>query len=501
MLKNIFKKIFTPLNLIILAALFVRIFNAYKLGDFSWDEMFSITFSQKPWGDSLGYWLIETNPPLHMLFLKLYWYLWPSAAFLSRHLEVIARAPSIIMGTISVYLIYKVAYKNFNKNTALIAATLLSFNILHIMLSATARGYTLLMLLEILSLDYFYDYFIKEIKQKNTVKKLVLVSCLALFTHITAFILIVSELTCLLVLNKEKTKEYFLKHLPFFLPIGLWYIVSIFAKMPMNDLGRAWFFNLQPGFQYLFILSSFMIMPLKSYYLSILVFLFVLFGIIWQIKIAKDKIHHFKQYGVLILVWLITVLFIISVRLYNEKFYFIALSAFIILLADLLDKLPIKKWWLPIILLFMLANNTYDFLSRYNGQNWQKVITQINEKNTDKKTTVLIISDTDEILTAQRYLHPDFKFLVYNADKYTEKTMSIKLIRENYIFLKSPEQEIDAWLSKNIDGQFKEVFILEGPSKPIGLLDQMKNHGYTLKVKMDKAIIEGDQATYWYEKN
>ena len=501
MFKNLIKKIFTPLNLIILAALFIRIFQAYKLGDFNWDEMFSITFSQKPWGDSWRLWLLETNPPLHMILLKLYWYLWPSASFLSRHLEIIARSFSIVTSTISIYLLYRLVNKNFDKNTALTSATILSFSILHIAFSTTTRGYALLIMLQILSLDYFCDYFIKDIKQKNILVKLIVVNGLALFTHLTAVIFIFSELAYLIGLKKEKAKEYFTKHLFVFLPIGIWYVISIFAKLPLNNLGRAWFFNLKPGFSFLCALSSFRIMPLENIYLALLLFIFVMVGTIWQIKLAVDKIQHIKQYGVFILIWLATICFIIFTQLYDFKFYFIALSSFVILLADLLNKLPIKKWWLPIILILMLGNSTISYLAQNDTQNWQKMVDEINSKNTDKKTTTLIIADTDEILTAQRYLHTNFKYFVYNIDKYSEKELDTKLVRENYIFVKSSEKEINTWLTKNTDNQYKDVFILESLSKQIGLVDQIKKHGYILKEILDKAPIEGDQLIYWYEKN
>ena len=90
---------YLPLIIIIMFAFILRLITILKLGPFYFDEAFSFSYSQKPLLISLKYWLWETNPPLHMVFLKSWLQIFPADEFW-------ARIPSLIFGTASIYYIY-----------------------------------------------------------------------------------------------------------------------------------------------------------------------------------------------------------------------------------------------------------------------------------------------------------------------------------------------------------------------------------------------------------
>src|SRR3989338_2049111 len=102
-------KKFLPIVLTLLLATALRLFTLFGVGDFIWDEMFSFVYSQKPWLASFQFLLLETNPPLHLLTLKLWWYIFPENEFFSR-------LPSFLFGVGTVFAVY-IAGKNFFNKT------------------------------------------------------------------------------------------------------------------------------------------------------------------------------------------------------------------------------------------------------------------------------------------------------------------------------------------------------------------------------------------------
>ncbi len=77
----------------------------------------------------------DFHPPLHYLFLKV----WGNIFGLS---EVSLRFPSLIAGMLTIWLIYLLAKKIFDENTARISALFLAVNPLHIYYSQEARMYS-----------------------------------------------------------------------------------------------------------------------------------------------------------------------------------------------------------------------------------------------------------------------------------------------------------------------------------------------------------------------
>ncbi|MBU1613359.1 glycosyltransferase family 39 protein, partial [Patescibacteria group bacterium] len=211
------KKINFPLLAILLLALVLRIFALLKYGDFWWDEIFSVTYSQKPWLESIKFWTWETNPFFHMLVLKIWFY------FFSPN-EITARFPSIIFGVAGVWSLFRFGLIFFNRRIAYTAAFLLALAPYHIFMSCTARGYALLTLLAIINVHYFLLLFYRQEKNRKNII-IFAVSLLALlFTHLTAAWVILAEIIIMLTAGKKYIVEYVKYSI---IPFALWLIWAI----------------------------------------------------------------------------------------------------------------------------------------------------------------------------------------------------------------------------------------------------------------------------------
>ena len=196
MLNNIVKKIYWPIAFILIVAFLLRLAMILRMGPFFFDEMFSFTYSQQPWILSIKYWLWETNPPLHMVFEKLWFYVFPANEFWARLL-------STIFGTASVWVIFILGKNVFSKKTAILAATLLALTPYQIFQSAINRTYSLLILLSLISVYYFFKIFLSKNNTNKDRIIFILTNTLLVLTHITSLYIIFTQI---LILNCHSKK-------------------------------------------------------------------------------------------------------------------------------------------------------------------------------------------------------------------------------------------------------------------------------------------------------
>jgi mannosyltransferase len=176
------------LAIIILSAATLRLLAILHVGDFTWDEMFSFTYSQKPWLDSLTFWTWETNPPLHLIFLKLWFYIFPADEFWQR-------IPSLIFGVITVWWVYKIGRDYFHERVGQISAILLALHPYHIFISTFGRAYSLLLCLTAISIYYFLKIFVKNEFSKKDLIILAAINLLISYAHLTGFFILMGCLS------------------------------------------------------------------------------------------------------------------------------------------------------------------------------------------------------------------------------------------------------------------------------------------------------------------
>ncbi len=135
---------------------------------------------QSAWLDELNT-MMESNPNLTFEEFKksvVFWEGMPHLYFLiTRFLStffsyniITVRLVSVFFGVLSIYYIYKLGHKIFNKNVGLISAGFLTVNIFHIEYSQEARSYSMLMFFVIIS---FYQLLI-YLKKKTLLSAILL---------------------------------------------------------------------------------------------------------------------------------------------------------------------------------------------------------------------------------------------------------------------------------------------------------------------------------------
>ena len=168
------------LILILILAMGIRIYHLNMRGEFWFDEWFSLHFSTLPTlKESWKYWIMETNPPLYTMFLRLYTVFTPTT-------NTILRLPSLFFSIAGIAILYKLAEKLFNRSTAIWTGIFVALSGLFIHISTENRVYSLLFLLSVISLWLFYFLATTINPPKKYYIWYFLTNTLLLYSHITA---------------------------------------------------------------------------------------------------------------------------------------------------------------------------------------------------------------------------------------------------------------------------------------------------------------------------
>ncbi len=481
------------LGIILLAAFAIRVIKTLKVGDFCWDEFFSVTFSQKSWGDSWRYWLMETNGPAHMIVLKIWFWFFPINHFF-------ARLPSIIFGTLSVLFFYKFLKKNFSEKAAVLGATLLGLNVLQIASSALARGYSLLTLLSIISIIIFYDVFINQTKKDSP--WLPLINFLGIMTQLTFAILIISQLTYLANSNIKILKQYIKKHLPLGIVATIWYTTSFILKHSVKNWGSAWFLNTGQKnigvFASLFDMLGLFSRPTSS---LIVLFLMVL-GSFLIIKnyLKNHELEKLNKFYFLIIFWALTMFFTILTGIENIKFYIICLPAFSAILAINISELKVNKYLLTAFTIALCLPALYYYLNDEPISHWSEMSQYIDSTNTKNNKRLLVLTDFYDLLRIKQYVGEDIGIKAFRITDENQDQINKRIILENYLYYPHSSQEIDDWLKKeNLPGNYTDLFIIQS-SLTMGGIDltgRLESMGF--KQFETWNLDNLSNKLYWYE--
>lgn len=145
---------------------------------------------------------LHNQPPLY--FVLLHWWI-----LLFGTSEVAVRSLSAIFGILSIFLIYKIGCQLFSKKVGLISCFLLAVSHYHINYSQAARGYSLLLLLTLLSFFFFIE-ILKGDKQRKWQFALLLLSNLGLaYTHVYGLFVIIGQIFYFILFwNKYRQQRF-----------------------------------------------------------------------------------------------------------------------------------------------------------------------------------------------------------------------------------------------------------------------------------------------------
>lgn len=479
--------------IIVALATIIRFLAIFKNYHFWMDEMFSFVYSQKPWLDSFRFWTWETNPPLHMFILKIWFYLFPVN-------ELSARLPSLIFGVVSIYFLYQLNKKLFNKNTAQISALILALSPIHNLYSITARTYSLLILLSILSTKYFLEIFYFNNKNKRNVLTFAIVNFLFLYSHLTSLMILFCQFITLLAYKKTEIKKWIQYNTLSAILWCIWAIPSVYIKLNLKTFQNTWFFNLSNGFWDAIKALQFFSIGLGTniYWglLFIIIFL-TLFGLttIQQIK-QKNTNDKFLMVSLFLFIPTFST-FILG--LLEPKFYLLSLPYLATVMAYIIE-VNFKNKIIKFLPLIIFIPGLIIFLKSLPINNWDAACRFI-DKNRNNSRQILIYDNYTNKNEINYYCQPKIPSIPYlpvtnlNWDKF--------LITQNYKHLNPTDSELQNWINRQNILSFDQIFLIQYPSNAfinIKIAEILEKNGYhQLSQPMNVAVLNRP-AIYWFGK-
>jgi uncharacterized membrane protein len=309
-----------------------------------YDEAFTLFAAKQSLPEFIEFLGYECTP---MLF---YWLMfgWVRVAGASVFLNSLL---PFIFNLLSLPAIYFLGKQMFNQKTGLLASLFFSLSFLNIDYATEIRAYSLLVLLSIVSLYFFW-----RLKEKSSWPSLigfVIFSTLALYTHYTALALVAIEIILLFIINRY----YWCKNVLAICLMFLLYLpqIIIFQRWD-NLLGDGSFFartfshgSLEMYLNYFhsLLFGRFLSMTVFSLISGSLIIIFLLF--IWR--------RYKDNQAVKILVGLIFAGLIILAGLkfiYQIKYFIIFTIPFILLLAFVFAQIKKSKLQTGAIMVFVL---------------------------------------------------------------------------------------------------------------------------------------------------
>lgn len=359
------------------------------------------------------YSLGDFHPPLFHVILRGWILLFGSS-------EAVVRIPSVILGTLTVYITYLIGKKLFEGKTGLIAATLIATSPLHIYYSQEARMYALAAFLASLS-AYF---FISIIKKDNFYLWVgfVVTTVLMLYTDYLPYLLLPVYLAYLLTIRKKLSKSTVRAFIPALILIIILLVpwLIIFPKQLGVGLSAAaasptWanVVGVPSAKSLVLVFVKFTIGRISYDNKFIYALLFAPAGIVIAL-LFLISLFRLSFSRLFLWFWLLGSIFLAFAIAYfipifaYFRFIFV-LPAFYLILASAINTLNwvlLTRVFLALVLIVNLISSTVYLTSpKFQRENWRQATAYVHKSSTEK-TVVLFESN-----------YPLAPFDYYNAKK------------------------------------------------------------------------------------
>lgn len=462
---------FLAITSIILIGLIIRLKFLSNMGSYWFDEMAAITIAKFNFPKILDYLAIENNPPLSYLYLH-FW-----IKFLGDG-ELTTRISSLIFGIASIPLTYFVGKEIFSRKTGLIASLFLTLSFFPIYYSVEARMYSLLLLLALSSV-YFYWKILKENKRKYWIFY-ALSSVLLVYTHLFGWLIIIFQNAFFLLYSK---RYLFIKNnlyktdfilIFFFLP---WLVPKLYSLINM-PVAQGWYFvnNVEPNDIFITInellllnnINRNMALANLLLFVALIITSFITFlksspknTFTFELKLEKEKVF--------LILWIVIPIFIAyNLNLLIPKYLIFIGPPFYFLIAEGIINLKLKQFsqilTIIISLILFISAWTAWTTAIYNNRLyfWDTLAGYIqnNEKPGDK----IIIHSFMDTLEIRRYYKgkaPYEGFYIFDDNSETElEKLIIKHNWNNYIGSKNDITGASNKL-KIITNGYKRIFLVD----------------------------------------
>lgn len=388
-------KIFTLLAIILVVSFIVRVYGLGRENIWT-DEGVTIYNSHKSvyhnieWSVGFAYF-----PLYHIISSG-----WEKISGLS---EFSVRFPSVLFGTLSVFLIYEIAALLFNKKIGLYSAAIMALSPFNVYYSQEARVYSFFLLLSLLSI-YHYIKYAKSLRTKD-LGYYFIYSLLILMSHAAAiFILVFQNIHYFAFVRKNLKRWIFVQFSIFalFLPL-LFLILGRVAEL--SD----YLIVPKPGI--ITLLRTFYIFSAGSTYkLSALIFgsiISLIFGVLLlksALIIANHIIKKDSQKisdAAFVALWLTMPIIFVVIQSYAlDSFYFeryaIASSASLYILISIAAnslKKRAQRIVMAAIVLLSLSLLYIDFMTSDKGE-WKDIAKYIRQNKGPKDALILHVPNS-----------------------------------------------------------------------------------------------------------
>lgn len=444
-----------PLLLILLVSTALRINLLSVRGTLWFDEIFSVHFSSLPWTQAIKYWLIETNPFLHTLFLRGYIYLFGDG-------DTVVRIPSVIFGLVAIIAVYFFAQKIISRKGAIISASLVSLSGIFLFVNTEARVYSLFTLLTITSFQIFYTLFVEK-KQSKWIWYLYFFNqLLLLYCHLTAVTVLVIQALSLIYLkelDRDAKKKFIITNIIATFFWLFWFIPSLLPKLNSNTL-YGWYFtydkqsaNLLTTFTTLFINAELTDFVLTTFAIIFIASIFV------NLKKYLDPTtkQPEKTNLIILLLWGFVPIILGSIMgQYVTKYFLFSMPALAMLFAYSIENIKEKilQQSFTIILFALIIPSTL-VISNNPIFSWE-AMTKYVEKHETNKSVVLFIPFNEE-LSFRRYYQGKAEILGVYPNK-DNLSLDERIVRYNWMMIFAGDY--DKWMEEKISGKDR-VFLFQ----------------------------------------
>lgn len=398
----LFKRFFKKHNIVLFTMLLIGVgLRSFQLSAKSiwYDEACTVCFIQKPWNTILDHRYLMR--PVYFLTLKLWSYFFGYKEFSLRFL-------SVLFGTASIYMIYKLGKKLFNERAGMLSAFILVFSAYAVIRSQQMRSYSMLMFFILLAVYLYWDVINENRLNKYILYGLVLLCIFYINFFAAGIIFLFSNVFYLM--QKHKTREWFLIQAlillfasPLIFPAVKYYYLekealgvfaaenddAIFNIIADFSYGR----RIAHGGQQCFNVEKRSMLSRGTYY----VFLFVsMLGCLYFINGIRNKKKLINQSFKLIFVWFgITLLVLIFMNIIFPvhtwiKVAIVGLPPFYLMLAFFISRIKKEACLLIIILvLFFSVNSLYSYYYPGGNESWREVAEDL--KNNVKNNEVIFL--------------------------------------------------------------------------------------------------------------
>jgi uncharacterized membrane protein len=379
------------------------------------DETSSIFIAHKPIALIIRESFTVPNPPLYFILLKG----WTSVFGIS---ELSTRALSVIFSSVTVFVLYHLARRFINRETALYVSLIFTLAQIQLYFSHETRGYTIIVFMATLSF-YFYLQTLTIPTLLNLVKYTVTITLL-LYIHPVPVILIIIQFICLLLYfksNRKGTLYVIAGQVITAIIFGVWvlnnrWVSEMQSWIPSPDLRK---------------LKELLVTYLNTefiYYLFIAL-LFICIGLIIIRLFQKKAVFEDLRSFILLLLWgLFPILIIYFISQYSSRwdprYMLFATPGLYLLISYIISKLPVNGLIRISLVVIILLSSLINFnLNPVKGEDWPGAISFM-DKHRDDSTLTLVCAD---------YQFMSFSYY-YNKDIFRQLEQAPNILKKDNIY-------------------------------------------------------------------